>query len=279
VLDCLAVSDGALVCGPPDDPLPATVLFTNAPRAEVDAALEEAGETLPWTQWIEEITCLLIDTGEQRVLIDAGAGQFDPGTGRLVENLAGAGVAPSDIDTVIVTHSHPDHIGGLVSRDRSPVFPAARVLMSRAEWRFWMEGEAERVLPPETAAFLAGFAHQTLPALEPCLELFDGEGALFGGLRCLPTPGHTAGHLTVELSSRSQRLLIVGDLILHPLHVKHPGWHSVVDADPALGAQTRREVFAKAADQACLVHAFHLPFPGLGRVSACDSGWSWSSIS
>ncbi len=278
-LDCIAVSDGALIWGPPDDPSPATVLFANAPQAEVDAAVEKAGETLPWTQWTEECTCLLVDMGTQRILVDAGAGDLDPGTGRLVENLASAGVAPSDIDVVILTHGHPDHIGGLIDRAGSPVFPAARVLLSRSEWDFWMEGEAEGALPGETGAFLLGFARQTLPKLQQCLELIHDEGELASGVRYLSAPGHTPGHLAVELSSRSQRLLVVGDLVLHPLHVAHPEWYSVVDSDPALVEQTRRAFLAQAAGGDCLIHAFHFPFPGLGRLSAHDSGWSWTSIS
>ena len=278
-LDCIAVSDGALVCGPPDDPPPASVLFANAPQAEVEAALEEAGETLPWMQWTEEITCLLVDAGGQRILIDAGAGELDPETGRLIEHLAGAGVAPADIDAVIISHGHPDHIGGLVTGDGALAFPAARIFLSKTEWEFWMGGEAERVLPAEVAAMLVGFACKTLPLIEDRVELIDEEAELFPGVRCLPMPGHTPGHLALELWSRSEQLLVVADAILHPLHVDHPEWHAVVDADPVLVAQTRRALLAKAAAEACLVHAFHFPFPGLGRVSAHDSGWRWTGIS
>jgi len=273
--ECLAVSDGALVNGPPD--IPGPLLFANAPPADLDAAVRESGGPTPWTQWAEEITCLLVDTGRQRILLDAGAGGLDPATGRLIENLAEAGVAPSDIDTVILSHGHPDHIGGLVDRDNSPLFPTARVLLSKKEWRFWMEGEAERVLPAETGAFLVEFAGKTFPILQHGLELVDEEGEPFGGVRYLPTPGHTPGHLAVELSSRGERFLFIADLVLHPLHVVHPEWHSVVDADPALVAQTRRALFAKAADEACLVHAFHFPFPGLGRLHATSTGYSWAS--
>jgi glyoxylase-like metal-dependent hydrolase (beta-lactamase superfamily II) len=277
--DCLAVSDGALVCGPPDDPPPAAVLFANAPQAEVDTALGQTGQTLPWTHWTEEITCLLVDTGAQRILIDAGAGALDPGTGRLIESLAGAGVAPSDIGTVILSHGHADHIGGLVDADGSLIFPTARILLSGKEWSFWMEGQAERDLPAETGSFLVEFARRTLPILSGHIELVDAEGELVDGVRYLPAPGHTPGHLAVELSSRGERLLFMADLVLHPLHIVHPEWHSVVDADPVLLAQTRRALLRKAAAEACLVHAFHFPFPGLGRLSARDSGWSWTSIS
>jgi len=272
--ECLAVSDGALVSGPPESPGP--VLFANAPPAEVEAAVRESGGPTPWTEWIEEMTCLLVDTGPQHILVDAGAGALDPGTGRLVENLAGAGVAPSDIDAVILSHGHPDHIGGLVAGGGSLLFPAARVLLSKEEWRFWMEGDAERALPAESGAFLVEFAGRTLPVIEHCLELVDGEGEPYSGVRYLPTPGHTPGHLAVELSSRGERLLVIGDLAVHPLHVAHPEWHTVVDTDPVVVARTRRTLYAKAAGEACLVHAFHFPFPGLGRVRATSAGYSWA---
>ena len=119
--ECLAVSDGALVSEPPEAPGP--ILFANAPPADLDAAVRESGGSTPWTRWTEEITCLLVDTGTQKILVDAGAGGLDPATGRLVENLADAGVAPSDIDMVILSHGHPDHVGGLVDRGRFARLP------------------------------------------------------------------------------------------------------------------------------------------------------------
>lgn len=273
--ECLAVSDGALVSEPPE--LPGPILFANATPAEVDAAVVESGGSTPWTTWTEQITCLLIDTGWQRILVDTGAGALDPGTGQLTQNLAAAGVTPPDIDVVILTHGHPDHLGGLVDPHGSLVFPTARVLLSSAEWTFWTAGEAERVLPAEMGAFFVEFARRTLAALRHSLELVDGDGEPCTGVRYLPAPGHTPGHLVVEVSSRGERLLILGDLILHPLHVVHPEWHCVVDADPVLVMQTRRAFFSTAADEACVVHACHFPFPGLGQVGATGSGYSWTS--
>jgi glyoxylase-like metal-dependent hydrolase (beta-lactamase superfamily II) len=114
------------------------------------------------------------------------------------------------------------------------------------------------------------------PILRHCLELVDGEGEPFSGVRYLPTPGHTPGHLAVELSSRGERFLFIADLAVHPLHMVHPEWHSVFDADPGLLVQTRRGLFATAAYEACLVHAFHFPFPGLGRLHATSTGYSWA---
>jgi glyoxylase-like metal-dependent hydrolase (beta-lactamase superfamily II) len=271
---CLAVSDGCLVSEPPE--VPAEMLFANAPAGDVEEAIRHSGGATPWIQWTEEITCLLIDTGRQRILIDAGAGGLDSSTGRLVENLAGAGVSPSDIDTVVVSHGHPDHIGGLVDADGAPVFPDARVLLSKREWSFWMEGEAERRLPSDIVTFLNEFAAKTLPVLQSQLALVDGGDEVSDGVVCLPSPGHTPGHLAVQLSSVGERLLYVGDALLHPLHVTHPDWYSVFDTDPETTLRTRVALCAKAADEACLVHAFHFLFPGLGHVARAGGGYAWS---
>ena len=102
-----------------------------------------------------------------------------------------------------------------------------------------------RVVLAETGAFLVQFARQTSPVLQHCLELIDEEGEPSKGVRCLPTPGHTPGRLAVELSSRGERLLLIGDVVIHPLHVMHPEWYSVFDADPVPVAQTRRAPCAR----------------------------------
>jgi len=133
-------------------------------------------------------------------------------------------------------------------------------------------------LPEDTGAFLVVFAVRTLALVQDRLELLDADDVPFRGVRCLLTPGHTPGHLAVALSSGHERCLVLGDLFLHPVHIAHPEWYSVVDADPLVLTKTRDAVLGEAAEGGCLVHAFHLPFPAVGRVRRTRKGRAWDHV-
>jgi len=272
-LECLAVSDGGLAAEPPE--VPAEILFANAPRDELEAALRDAGDQALWSEWVEEMTCTLVATDRQRILIDAGAGDLDPGTGRLLANLNGEGLSPSDIDLVVLTHGHPDHIGGLVDADGSSVFANARLVISRDEWAFWMARGAVAGAPPVADSFVES-AVRIFGAVEGQLDFVDGAVRLAPGIRCLPAPGHTPGHLAVDVSSGEARLLLLGDALIHPLHVAHPEWHTAFDVDPDATTTARRMLCDEAAAGGRLVQAFHFPFPGLGRIARVDGGYAWT---
>lgn len=270
--ECFALGDGAIESEPPE--VPAEVLFANAPRDDLAAALRASGDTALWTRWTEELTCVLAAAGRHRVLIDAGGGDLAPGTGTLFGALAAACVSPTDVDLVVLTHAHPDHVGGLVDGGGSSAYPNARLILSRSEWRFWMEGQAEASLP-RGAEFLAESARRTLHIVQPQIELVDDDADVVPGVRLQGTPGHTPGHLAVRLSSAGERLLVVGDALLHPLHVSHPVWVSSFDVDPEATTRTRVLLCAQAASVGCVVHAFHFPFPGLGRIARVEGGHTW----
>ena len=277
--ECTAVIDGTHTYSPPTFPPPARLLFSNAPEERLQDRLRRHGLDLSrWTEWVSPYICLVVDTGEHKVLVDTGAGDLAPSTGRILPNLRAAGVAPQDIDTVIITHGHPDHLGGLTDIGGTLTFPRARYFMQRDEWDFWVSGQAEAELDEHSREVLVGFARKNLPPIEERLELVDPETGIVPGIRALAAPGHTPGHMALAVSSAEERLLCISDLVLHPIHMEEPEWCAAVDFDPEQVVTTRRRILAMAATEGALVLAFHLPFPGLGHVVECAQNWEWKPI-
>lgn len=275
-LRCVAVSDGTLTYAPPAFPPPPVLLFASAPGEELRRVLVARGlELEQWVEWTSGYTCLLVDTGEHRVLVDTGAGSLAPSTGRLLRNLSERGVAPEDIDTVMLTHGHPDHIGGNTDGEGNLAFPKARFVMWKDEWDFWNSGRAEQELDEHVKPVLLEWARKKLPPIRARLDLVDREEELLPGIRALAAPGHTLGHMALAISSRDDQLLCMSDAVLHPIHVEHPEWCAAVDFDREAVVATRRRLLDKAAAEGALVLGFHFPFPGLGHVVRKGDAWEW----
>ena len=271
--ECAAVNDGTFAYHEP-----AALLFPNAAQGPLEEALR-AHDLHPegWAEWVSPYTCLLIRTGSHHVLVDTGAGDLAPTTGNLLGNLQAMGVEPRDIDTVILTHAHPDHIGGNVDAAGKPAFPTARYIMCRDEWDFWTSapGLEALMVPEQIKELLLGFAQKNLPPIQGQLDLIEDETEIVPGVRAVPAPGHTPGHMAVAVSSGGEQLLCTADAALHPIHLEHADWSPVFDLAPDQAATARRRLFARAATEKALVLAFHFPFPGLGRVIEEGEGWRW----
>jgi glyoxylase-like metal-dependent hydrolase (beta-lactamase superfamily II) len=278
--DCVAVSDGTHTYAPPTFPPPATFLFANAPRERLEPVLREHNlQPEQWLEWTSPYICLAVNTGKHQVLVDTGADGLAPSTGKLVQNLKAVGIAPEHIDTVILTHGHPDHIGGNTDSEGKLTFPDARYVMWKGEWDFWTSGQAETKLDEHVRERQLKFARKNLPPIQGRLKLVDRETEITPGIRALAAPGHTPGQMALAISSRGKQLLCVSDVVLHLIHLEQPEWCAGTDFSPQQVLATRRRLLNRAATQNALVLAFHFPFPGLGHVMPKGEAWQWQPIS
>jgi glyoxylase-like metal-dependent hydrolase (beta-lactamase superfamily II) len=206
---------------------------------------------------------LLIEGPDGLVLVDAGMGPFagEMEAGRLTGELDALGISRTDIGTVVVTHGHADHVGGLVTNDGVPAFHEARHLVHPAELEFW-RSPAARELPGD-AGEPARVAFGALRAGGLLDEATDGTPVV-SGVRILEAPGHTPGHLAVVVNDA---LLWAGDAIVHPVNVPHPEWVSAADMDER-NAETRVRLLERAADRRLMLAGSHLPVEGEVRREA-----------
>ena len=262
---CIAVTDGLFTR---DD---ARFLFKNPPDDVLKEALQAYGIRLDCIP--ASATCLLVDTGQHRVLIDTGFGAgVNPEVGGLLQNLAGEGIYPPDIDTVILSHGHPDHIGGSTDSQNLPTFPKADYVMWQAEWDYWT---SEKTLANEREV-AAQFARKNLPPLSNRITLVDQAGVeIRPGIFAVPAPGHSLGHMAIEIRSQGEWLYFLADTALHPLHFEHPDWFAVVDANPEQVLSTRRKLFEQIAAEQALILGYHFEYPGLGYIVPSGSSWRW----
>jgi glyoxylase-like metal-dependent hydrolase (beta-lactamase superfamily II) len=249
------------------------------PEEEIEAGLRR--RNLSTTHVESPYTCLLLHAGARNVLIDTGAGGLAPTTGNLLKNLEAIDVPPSEITDVVLTHAHPDHIGGTLDAAGKPAFPSARYVMSKTEWDFWTSPSAlhDVAMDAHMKELLVGCAHKNLPPLRERIELIEGEKEIAPGLQAIPAPGHTPGHLALLISSSKSQFLHLSDAVLHPLHLENPGWRNVFDLDEPTAVRTRQRLFDRASADQLTSLAYHFPFPGLGRITRNDSSWKWSAES
>ncbi len=267
-----------LVDGSFEYPHPAELLFATAPADERAAALREHGvDPGTWETTTLPYLCLLVETDAGTVLVDTGAGDMGPATGELLEVLASIDVAPTDVDAVVLTHAHPDHVGGLTAAGE-PLFAAADHYITAAEHDFWLpEPDLSGVgLPEEIVGMMREMAVANLGPIESAdrWERVDGERAVHPSVTLVPAPGHTPGHAAVAVESDGESLVHLVDTVIHPLHVTNPSWTAGFDFQPNRVPDTRRKLLERAAG-ADLAMVTHFPTPGLGRVTRTGDGFDW----
>lgn len=264
-LECWSISDGTAL-------FTTRAFFANAPQDQYQDMLAKYGLS---ERTATPLNCLLIHDHQQFILVDTGMGWRGPtGTGHLLANLAQVGVAPEQIDLVVLSHGHADHMGGVVAADAgAPVraaFPNARYCLTAVEHAFWQSDAAV----PQLGLAAVLTARESLRILGDQLRLISQFAELAPGIRAMPSPGHTPGNISLQISSGGEQLLYIADVIAHPLHLEKLDWIISVDISPDQAAASRREVVEYAADNGHVL-GYHLPFPGLGKIKTDGDGYYW----
>ena len=228
-------------------------------------------------------TGFLVNTGKQLVLIDAGSGTWFGGgaLGRLVGSLRSAGYTPEEIDLVLVTHMHSDHIGGLTTQDGKRVFPNAEVYVAKEDSDFWLSPAIAAKAPKDAQPFFQSAQAIAAPYLKAGKwHPFSSTEPIVDGMQIIPLHGHTPGHTGFEFSSKGQKILFWGDT-LHEQRVQlpRPDVTVVFDIDPAAAAVTRIQLLSKLASEDIVIAGPHMLYPGLGRLHKAGSGYIWAPVS
>ncbi len=265
-----ALSDGTVA-------LPVDKILTNTTPGKVDQALGKSFLKAPLET---SVNGYLINTGAKLVLVDTGAaGLFGPTLGNLVANLKAAGYQPEQVDAVVITHMHADHVGGLMAGDKL-AFPNATVHADKHDADFWLSQANMDKAPKEAKGFFQG----AMASLNPYVAAgkfkpFDGNTELVPGIKAQAARGHTPGHSTYAVESKGQKLVLWGDLMhVAAVQFANPSVTIQFDTDSKAAAVQRKKAYAEAAKQGYWVAGAHLSFPGIGHLRSDGKGYAFVPV-
>jgi glyoxylase-like metal-dependent hydrolase (beta-lactamase superfamily II) len=269
-LEVTALFDGAAVFDPQ---------WLNGTKATMDGVVKALHEDPHMLDVVD--SGFLVNTGKQRILVDAGAGTWWGGgaLGLLEGSLRNAGYTPEEVNIVLVTHLHSDHVGGLTTQDGKRVFPNADVYVAKAESDFWLSPEIAAKAPKDAQPFFQSPQAIAAPYIKAGKwHTLSGSESIVDGMRLVPLPGHTPGHTGYEFSSKGQNILFWGDTVhAQRVQLQHPEITVVFDIDQTAAAATRNQLLPKLAREDVLIAGPHI-FPALGRLRKEGNGYSWAPV-
>jgi len=254
--------------------------WLNGTKATMDG-VQEALQKDPHVLDVAD-TGFLVNTGKQIILVDVGAGTWWGGGafGRLAGSLRSAGYTPDEVNIVLVTHLHSDHVGGLTTQDGKRVFPHADVYVAKADSDFWLSQDIAAKAPKDAQPFFQSAQAIAAPYIKAGKwHTFGGSEPIVDGMELVPLSGHTPGHTGYEFSSKGQKVLFWGDIV-HALRVQlpRPEVTAVFDIDQAAAAATRHQLLTRLVRENVLIAGPHMNFPALGRLHKEGTGYGWAPV-
>jgi glyoxylase-like metal-dependent hydrolase (beta-lactamase superfamily II) len=261
---------------------------TNQGRPEINAALA-ASYLQPAPDMIAIPYCpCAVNTGSRLVVIDTGTGEANfknskGAAGQFHANLKASGIDRNQVDVVIISHIHGDHINGLLTPDSKPAFPNAEIMVPAPEWKYFTDdGEMSRQTSDRMKSVFAGF-RRVFDALGRKVTQYEGGKELVPGITSVATHGHTPGHMSHIVSSGNGKVYIQADVTNLPIFVRNPGWQLMFDQDGKMAEETRRKVYDMLVAEKMMVQGFHYPFPALAYIEKSGSGYRetmvpWSPV-
>jgi glyoxylase-like metal-dependent hydrolase (beta-lactamase superfamily II) len=221
---------------------------------------------------------LAVNTGSKLVVIDTGTSEANferskGAAGQFHSNLKASGIDASQVDVVIISHFHGDHINGLLGTDNKAKFPNAEILVPAAEWKYFMDDAEMAKQTSDRMKGVFGGARRVFNALNRKVTPYEANKELAPGITSVATYGHTPGHMSFVIASGNSKVFVQSDVTNNPLFVRNPGWHLMFDQDPNMAEATRRKVYDMLAADKMMVQGFHYPFPALAHIEKAGTGY------
>jgi glyoxylase-like metal-dependent hydrolase (beta-lactamase superfamily II) len=270
-IEVTVVTDGSRV-GPLADNF-----VRNAKKEEVNDALQAA--FMERDKLSVPYNPIAVNTGSKLVVIDTGLGaaQYEQSKGALGQfhtNLAAAGIDAKNVDVVILSHFHGDHINGLVTADNKPAFPNAEIMVPAAEWKYWMDDGNMSKAAGNTIVENNFKNMRRVFGVNSKVTQYEADKELVPGIRSVATYGHTPGHTSHIISSGNASVMVQADVTNVPfLFVTNPGWHAVFDMDAKVAEETRRKLYDRLAADKMMLQGFHYPFPSVAYIQKEGNGY------